>query len=148
MMEKERLQEYLYENIPLSKAMGVTVDSLSLREVVLRAPLLNNFNHKCTVFGGSLNAVATLACWSLLYLNLQSRKERFEIVITHSEVTYLKSVQEDFHAVSHMCGQTDWDKFAKALDRKKRGRICLEAIVGPKERPALLFKGTFAALSV
>ena len=54
------LEKYLHKHIPISSAMGVKVDVASSERVVLSAPFLNNINHKQTVFGGSLHAVATL----------------------------------------------------------------------------------------
>jgi thioesterase domain-containing protein len=59
------LKEYLYQHIPLSQALGLEVIEASLENIVLGAPFLPNINHKHTVFGGSLHALSTLACWSL-----------------------------------------------------------------------------------
>jgi len=52
---RSTLEDYLWEHIPISKAMGVRVDSASLEKVILEAPFTNNINHKKTVFGGSLH---------------------------------------------------------------------------------------------
>ncbi len=128
--------------------MGVSVASLSLNEVVLKAPLSQNFNHKCTAFGGSLNAVATLACWCLLFVNLKLQKGRFEIVVAQSEISFLESVRDDFEATSVMCEKSAWDRFVHSLERKKKGRVVLEAYIGPAARPFVKFKGTFAAISM
>src|SRR5665647_2180784 len=98
MTSKEKLIEaYLYENIPLSEAMGIKVEYASLDKIILKAPLKNNINHKKTVFGGSLHAVSTLACWCLLYVNLAiASKDVLQIVITKSEVNYISPVNDDF----------------------------------------------------
>ena len=69
-VNSEEFQKYLHEQIPLSKAMELSVKSLSLDEVVLGAAFTANRNHKGTVFGGSLAAISTLSCWSLIYMKL------------------------------------------------------------------------------
>lgn len=69
-MNPADLEHYLHDHIPLSKAMAVSVASVAPHEVVLRAPLAPNINHRDTVFGGSASAVAILAAWSLLNTRL------------------------------------------------------------------------------
>src|ERR1700744_1244487 len=93
------LEDYLLQHIPISAAIGIKVASASTQKVILSAPFLNNINHKNTVFGGSLHAVATLACWSLLHMNLLGLSEKkFQIVIASSEVLYTAPVISDFKA--------------------------------------------------
>jgi thioesterase domain-containing protein len=70
-MDLTEIKTYLYEHIPLSKAMEVDVVDASVDKVVLRAPLAPNINHRATVFGGSASALAILAAWTLLYVRLQ-----------------------------------------------------------------------------
>ena len=100
MNSKERvanLENYLLQHIPLSAAIGVKVEAALSEHVILSAPFLNNINHKNTVFGGSLHAVATLACWSLLYVNLLEMSEKnIQIVIASSEIFYTAPVISDF----------------------------------------------------
>jgi thioesterase domain-containing protein len=69
-MTPENLATYLYDHIPLSKAMQVSVVSISDEKLVLSAPLAPNINHRDTVFGGSASAIAILAAWSLLHTRL------------------------------------------------------------------------------
>src|SRR5215204_6245420 len=96
-MNKEETEHYLHQHIPISQAMGIQVETASPSTVILYAPFLNNINHKKTAFGGSLHAVATLACWSLLHLHLE-RLDPLDLVITQSKVNYLLPVTSDFRA--------------------------------------------------
>jgi hypothetical protein len=48
-MDLTEIKTYLYEHIPLSKAMEVDVVDASVDKVVLRAPLAPNINHRATV---------------------------------------------------------------------------------------------------
>ncbi len=79
---------YFTVQIILRIQIGIRVDISSLEKVVLEAPFLNNINHKQTVFGGSLHAVTTLACWSLLHINLVALfEDPIQIVILYNVST-------------------------------------------------------------
>ena len=66
------LEQYMHKHIPLSKAMAVSVVSVTDSAVTLQAPLEPNINHRETVFGGSASALAILAGWSLLHVRLRA----------------------------------------------------------------------------
>src|ERR1700738_1573053 len=117
-MEKQ-IEAYLHEHIPISQAMGIQVEHASLQKVILFAPFANNINHKKTVFGGSLHAVATLACWGWLHVRLQELfHEDIQIVIANSTVAYLAPVFSDFHAECTMADLSNWERFIKAFHKK------------------------------
>lgn len=138
------LEDYLHQNIPISKAMGIQIEQATKDKVILFAPFANNINHKKTVFGGSLHAVATLACWSLLYLNVHDPK--FQIVITKSEVDYLLPVDSDFTAKCSMPEQSTWQRFIQILQTKGKARILLSAKIMHQGRLAVDYQGVFAVL--
>lgn len=137
------LETYLHEHIPLSKAMGVKVVSASPEQVILSAPLANNINHKQTAFGGSLHALATLSCWSLLHLHFPA----CQIVIAHSEIDYLIPVTTEFTAQCSMPNLQDWDRFQYTLAKKGKARIVLTATVLSEGRTYVTFTGTFVAIN-
>ncbi|MEP6472510.1 MAG: YiiD C-terminal domain-containing protein, partial [Gemmatimonadota bacterium] len=70
-MSDSRLSTLLATEIPLAGRLGVTVVGTRDGALVLSAPLAFNRNHEGTAFGGSLNAVATLAGWSAVWLAVQ-----------------------------------------------------------------------------
>ena len=143
------LEEYLLKHIPISSAMGVGVDLASPGRIVLKAPFSNNINHKQTVFGGSLHAVATLACWSLLHVNLVNQDhEKIQIVIANSNVDYLAPVASDFKAECLMPEKDDWERFLTILQRKRKARITLNAKIFQNDQLCVDYSGTFVALKV
>ena len=146
-MEKS-LEDYLHKNIPISQAMGIKVVEALSQKVKLKAPFLNNINHKKTVFGGSLHAVATLACWSILHLHLKDEKASYQIVITKSEVDYLLPVDSDFTAECDMCKEASWQRFLKMLHAKGKAKIQLSAKIYQKDSLCVDYIGTFAALKL
>lgn len=143
---EQALEVYLYKHIPISKAMGLTAISASTQRVCLSAPLEPNINHKSTVFGGSLQAVATLACWSLLHLNLKGMSQPAEIVITSSTIDYIKPVTGRFEAEASLPDATRWAQFTKTFARHGRARVRLSAYIRQGADIAVDYSGSFAAL--
>jgi thioesterase domain-containing protein len=144
MLHKEELEIYLHRNIPLTQAIGIHIESASLQEITLTAPFLNNINHKKTVFGGSLHAVATLACWSLIYMNVVNLKP-VEIVITSSTIDYLLPVTSDFKAQCLLPEDSTWKRFLSTLHHKNKARVSLKATIYQDEKLAVDYIGVFAA---
>lgn len=142
---QKQLEEYLHEHIPISLSMGIKVECVTPDEVILCAPFSKNFNHKKTIFGGSLHAVATLACWSLLHINLKDFYP-IELVITHSNVDYIAPVTADFRAHSFLPEDMAWKHFTHMLRMKKKARISMKAEIYQHSQLAVDYEGTFAAI--
>lgn len=141
------LKNYLRQHIPISAAMGVGVELASSERVILSAPFSNNINHKNTVFGGSLHAVATLACWSLLNVSLAELGEKnVQIVIAKSDVAYVAPVAADFKAECQRPDATSWERFLKMLQKKGKGRIALTAKIFQDSELCVDYSGVFVVL--
>lgn len=146
MIDKHKLDAYLLENIPISQSLGIALDTVSDDEIIIAAPFANNINHKMTVFGGSLHAVATLACWCLMYNQLHDLLGKIEIVISHSEVDYLLPVNTDFKAICTKPDPKTWDLFYKVFAKKGKARIKLNAKIYQGDQLAVDYQGTFVVL--
>jgi thioesterase domain-containing protein len=141
------LEKYLWKYIPLSSAIGLEVENASSEKIILSAPFSNNINHKMTVFGGSLHSVATLACWSLLHVNMDIiLKDAVQIVISNSNIDYLAPVAADFKAECTLPDPIDWERFIKTLRRKNKARINLYAKIHQGTELCVDYKGTFVAI--
>lgn len=143
------LENYLLQHIPISAAIGIKVESASSQQVILSAPFLNNINHKNTVFGGSLHAVATLTCWSLLHVNLLGISERnIQIVIASSEIFYTAPVISDFKAECCTPDSFEWERFRKMLQRKGKARLKLNAKIFQDSQLCVSYSGQFVAIQI
>jgi thioesterase domain-containing protein len=125
-MKRGELEQYLYESIPLSKAMGVRVRKSNAEHVVLSAPLIPNRNHQSTVFGGSASAVAILAAWSLLHLRLKQAGLQVRLVIRQNTMKYERPIAGKFLASSSVDDLPAWGRFQEMLKRKHRARISIK----------------------
>jgi thioesterase domain-containing protein len=140
------LQDYLHAHIPLSAAMAVSVVAASDASVVLGAPLEPNINHRSTVFGGSLSAVAILSAWSLLHVRLEAEGLKSRLVIQSNRVDYDAPVTGRFTAAAELAEPAAWPRFIKTLTRMKRARIVARSTLMQGEVMGGRFEGEFVAL--
>ncbi|NTU86695.1 MAG: thioesterase [Chlorobiaceae bacterium] len=143
-MEK-KLQDILTKAIPLTQAMGITVERYSGRELTILAPLANNFNHLGTAFGGSLYIACVLSCWGLLYLRLREKGVKGSIVIGKGCVEYLSPVTGDIIATGTMPPEEEFSRFLDSYSVKGKARITLRSVIeAAGGGPAVRFEGEFA----
>ncbi len=139
------LQERIDREIMLARPMGIIVESADETELILRAPLAPNANHKGTAFGGSLYSLAVLTGWAWLTRFLVTRGLDAEGVIQESNMRFLAPVHGEMRASIAMPGGAEIDKFQKMLVRADRGRIRLQVNVHQGATLAAVFDGLFAA---
>jgi thioesterase domain-containing protein len=139
------LQERIDREIMLAKPMGIIVESADETELILRAPLAPNANHKGTAFGGSLYSLAVLTGWAWITRFLATRKLDAEAVIQESSMRFLAPVHGEMRAAIEIPGGAAIDKFQKMLLRADRGRIRLQVNVHQGATLATVFDGLFAA---
>lgn len=145
-MNPSELQAYLYEHIPLARAMQVEVVRIEPDSVVLSAPLEPNINHRETVFGGSASALAILSAWALLYTRLLDERVESRLVIQRQTMSYERPIAGEFTASSSLAQAGDWNRFAVTLRRRGRARIRVAAVLTSAGRIAGRMEGDFVAL--
>jgi thioesterase domain-containing protein len=137
-------ERFLHEQIPLTRAMGVKVESHDARGLVLGAPLEANHNHLGTAFGGSLAALATLAGYALLWLELGNRDAH--LVIRRSELDYRHPVTGPLRAICRKPPEAELAAFRAAFAKAGKARVRLEVTVEEAGRVCMTFAGTFVAI--
>jgi len=135
---------YLHEQIPLTRAMGVEVAAYDGAQLVLIAPVAQNHNHLGTAFGGSLNALATLAGYALLWLELKDRTAH--IVIRKSSIHFQHPVRGELRAVCRIPNETELGAFRRAFAHKGKARLELRVEIVEEGAIAVNFTGTFVAV--
>ena len=143
MSAKRRMQELLHGKIPITSAMGVRVEDYDGRRLVLSAPLDANVNHLGTAFGGSLNALAVLSGYGLLWLELGD--DECHIVIRESSISYERPVRGDLRATCVLPEAEVLAKFKRTFQQRGRARIALDATIEDRGVTAVRFRGTFVA---
>ena len=136
-------ERFFHEQIPLTRAMGLRVVADDETGFVVEAPVALNSNHLRTAFGGSINAVATLAAYGLLWLELNDAAAH--VVVAESSIRFLQPVRETIRAVCLRPPPDDLAAFRTQFAAKRKARITLRVTVIEAGEPAAEFEGTFVA---
>lgn len=144
-MTESDTEKYFHEQIPITRAMGVHVVSHDESGFAIEAPVALNSNHLRTGFGGSINAVATLAAYGLLWVEL--RDPAVHVVVAESSIRFLRPVRTMIHAVCPRPAPEEWAAFQTRFAEKGKARVRLQAKVVEGGETAAEFEGIFVAQS-
>ena len=142
--ELRAAEGFFHAKIPLTRAMGVRVMVNDAGESGVTAPVALNYNHLHTAFGGSINAVATLAGYGFLWMEL--REAAAHVVIAESSIRFLRPVRETIRAICATPETGELERFRSRLREKGRAKIALHVRVEEDGEVAALFGATFAAI--
>jgi len=141
------LVQVWYEQIPLSKSMGVELHSFKNNVLVVAANLEPNINLHGTGFAGSLYAINALCGWSMVHLQLQVRGIDASIVLADGRIKYVRPV------TGRIVARCDFGQQLHALDTlesKGKARFTLSSTIRENDssdaREAAFFEGDFAVL--
>lgn len=137
----DELTKVWYEEIPISGAMGVELESFEGNVLCVAADLGPNINLHGTGFAGSLYAINALCGWSMVHLQLQLRSLDASIVLADGRIKYARPVTERIVSVC------DFGEQVSALDQLQetgKARFTLPAVIRSGDRPAATFEGDYA----
>ena|SRR5688572_32160400 len=134
-------EQYFHQKIPITRAMGVRVVAQDESQFIVEAPVTLNSNHLGTGFGGSINAVATLAAYGLLWL--ATRDSAVHVVVAESSIRFLRPVRETIRAICLRPEKEEWTAFETRFAEKGKARINLRVNVVEAGQTAAALAGTF-----
>jgi thioesterase domain-containing protein len=137
-------ESFLHQQIPITCAMGVQVQSYDGQHLVITAPLEPNHNHLGTAFGGSLSAIATLTGYTLLWLILGDCTAH--IVIRESSLRYRRPVTGRIRAVCERPDEASLTAFKTQFEESGRARLRLQVRMEEDGQVCVEFEGEFVAL--
>jgi len=143
MSDCKHLESVLHNEIPLTRAMEISVSSCSANRLELCAPLAPNLNHKRTAFGGSLYSIAVLCGWGFVFQQMHLNQLSGHIVIQHSEVDYLLPVAGEIRACCEFNDTDTLKRFIKTIQRKGQARIKLPVKILFDGKDAVKFLGHY-----
>ena len=136
-------EEYLHQQIPITRAMGIRVVGHSENGFAVEAPVAQNSNHLRTAFGGSINAVATLAAYGFLWLEMHD--PAVHVVVAESSIRFLRPVHEMIRAICRCPEPAEWAAFQRRFAERGKARITLRVNVVEANQTAAEFEGIFVA---
>lgn len=139
------LLKFLYEQIPLTKSLGLSIVSLSEEGARIRAPLAPNHNHLGSAFGGSLSTMMILSGYIWLYDQLLKNGHEAHVILSKESSEYLIPVTGDIEVLALSPSLEDWKKFEESFRRKGVGRIMIHSEIRQEAGLSATFRGEFVA---
>lgn len=139
-----KLQNKLYNEIPLTKLMEIKIQDYNESELITTAPLSININDKGTAFGGSLSTITIISAWSLCWLI--SKELGFDsknIVIIKNETSYRKPVTKDIICHTKKPLQKEIEILKQKLETKKNASIKIESNIIENGEICVEFEGYY-----
>ena len=136
-------EKFLHEQIPITRAMGLRVVANDETGFTVEAPVALNSNHLRTAFGGSINAVATLAGYGFLWMELNEAAAH--VVVAESSIRFLRPVRETIRATCVRPDASTLATFRAQFAEKRKARITLRVNVTEAGETAAEFQGCFVA---
>ncbi|MDQ6656182.1 MAG: thioesterase domain-containing protein [Verrucomicrobiota bacterium] len=134
-------EAFFHAQIPLTRAMGLRVVADAENGFAIEAPVALNYNHLRTAFGGSINAVATLAGYGFLWLEL--RGSDAHVVVAESSMRFLRPIRETIRAVCVRPSAEELAQFRAKLSAKGTAGIRLQVRVEEEGAVAAQLNGLF-----
>lgn len=123
------LQTLMVNEIPMARAMQLSLREYDADRLTISAPLAPNINDKGCAFGGSLVSLMTLAGWGVVVLKLKDLGRKCDVYVQDSAVRYLAPVWSDIVAVAQLADGETWDAFAQSLAQRGRARATVQCQV-------------------
>ncbi|AFS77496.1 thioesterase YiiD [Gottschalkia acidurici 9a] len=142
-MNKGEFEEFLYQQIPITKEMGFNILEFTQSKVRISARLEPNINHKSTAFGGSINSLMTVCGWALVFKNIKEIDPYAHIVIQKSNINYVQPIREDFVAECSLTDEESKRKFLNMYERHKKSRININVYCYKQETLLAEYEGQY-----
>src|SRR3954451_19894213 len=120
-------EKFLHEQIPVTRAMAVRGIAHDDTGFTVEAPVALNSNHLRTAFGGSINAVATLAAYGFLWMELKDAA--VHVVVAESSIRFLRPVRETIRATCPRPEDSVLAEFRGHFNERGKARITLRVNV-------------------
>lgn len=146
-MDKENLQKYVEEHIPIVKKMNFKIEKLDKEGISVKALYSEHINHRNSVFGGSISSLMTTSAWGWVKYIMEEIDEKSTIVIQESQVKYLKPVLSDFTASTNL-ENFNFERNKRMYEKFGKTRINVFVDLKEKGKDEVLasFKGIFVIL--
>lgn len=139
-------QDYIYTNIPITKAMGMRIEKLSNNEVQLSLPIDKNINHRGSAFGGSIDSLFLTTGWAFIRFLIDHYTPTPIIVGSRGETSFIKPVLTDFVSQLEMPDEVEIQKFLSTFERFGKARITLKAGIYEDDELYASFEGDYVVV--
>lgn len=145
-MKAQQLEQLLHKEIPITKALAISIAHLSLNEIFVNAKFEANKNIHNTAFAGSIYTTATVAGWSLITNYLDEEQLPGAVVLASAEIKYKQPINGDIFAKCLLPQKAAMQEFKSRLQKKGRAKIQLQVSLIEDEQVKAVFDARFAVV--
>ena len=128
------LQDFFHSNIPIIESNDFDIRLNENRDVTVSGSIGKHFNHKQTVYGGSITNALIIAAFGYLHVLLEDRGYSGASVFLKKNTTeFKKPLIEDFIACSVALSTEDIANLMKELSETKKAAITVIAYAAHKD---------------
>lgn len=140
----DKLQQTLHREMPITRAMGITVHDWDGERLAMQMPLEPNRNHQYSAFAGSLNALCTAVGWGTVVLLLESQGLKGNVVIRRGTIRYLRPVRTPLFVARGLPIAPDALAYFYELQRfKGKTKLDVSVAIADDEGPYVSFTGAY-----
>ncbi len=139
-----KLQNKLHKQIPLTKMMGIEIDSYNKTNLITTAPLNININDKGTAFGGSLSTMTIISSWSMCWLISQELGfDSKNIVVIKNENSYKRPVTKNIFCYTQKPSDEEIEILKNKLLNKRSASIKIYSKIIEDNEECVTFEGIY-----
>ena len=135
----------LHQEVPLTAAMQLALQSFDDKTLVFRVPLMPNINDKGTGFAGSITSLGCITGWSLLTLWSEPLFGHCHCAVYDAQFHFSQPLKGDFSATVTL---PDMTHLADSLRRKGKGKVSLDIEFADIHGVAARLHGRYAVWKV
>ncbi|HQX89337.1 MAG: YiiD C-terminal domain-containing protein [Moraxellaceae bacterium] len=135
----------LHQEVPLTAAMQLALQSFDDSTLVFRVPLLPNINDKGTGFAGSITSLGCITGWSLLTLWSEPLFGHCQCAVYDAQFHFSQPLKGDFTATVTL---PDMTHLMDSLRRKRKGKVSLDIEFADSHGVAARLHGRYAVWQV
>ena len=139
-------QDYLNTEIPITRAMGIEVQTLTNNEVELKAPIALNANHFRSAFGGSVDSLFLTAGWTYIRLITDHVRPHPLIVGSKAQTKFNRPITRDFSARLVIPTKREVKDFLREFEKSGRASITLKAEIKEDGQVYATFQGNYVVV--
>ena len=125
-----RVEEFLHQRIPLSKAMNCQVQECTKNSIALFVPKFANTVEHDRFFYGSLSTLGIFSSWTLAQVALRRLDYEPDIYLSKSDWRFNQAPSEEateIRSISKLPSDKEWQQCLRMLSRKAQASITLKA---------------------
>ncbi len=126
----KRVEEFLHQRIPLSKAINCQVIDCNNKSITLYAPKFANTVEGDTLYGGSILSLGLMAAWALLHISLHRLDYEPLARLQRADWKTQPEYNELGTSITAKCSlpsDKEWQQFLRMLSRRAKSKLTLES---------------------